>query len=89
MSYICNHLRLLVHLQPPWMHTINGTDCKGIHCNLLTYLSLSLNFTYNFIVESEGLGIVSANGSWTGALGILQRDVRKIIELLSVIMSQK
>ena len=76
MSNIYNHLRLIVNPIHPWIYDIKGTDCKGVHCHLLRYVSTSLNFTYNFIEDPIGVGLVLKNGSCTGWLGILQRNVR-------------
>ena len=71
------HLRLIINAHKPWMYDINVTnchgDCHGVLCNLLTYLSNSLNFSYNFIIESD-YGVKN-NGSYSGYMGHLQRNV--------------
>ena len=43
------HLNLLITPHEPWLYNISGTNCHGVLCNLLTYLTMSLNFTYDFV----------------------------------------
>ena len=73
------HLRLIVNPHNPWFYFTTGTDCDGIHCHLLKYLKKSLNLTYDYLIVPDGLGIGSINGTWTGWVGHLQRNVSKYI----------
>ena len=71
------HLRLSATQFPPFMF-LNENDninCTGITCNLIKYLSRSLNFTYEFIKYSEKISFRLPNGSWPGLIGLFQRDV--------------
>ena len=43
------HLRVVASTIVPWIMRINDHECKKILCELIKYLSKSLNFTYNLI----------------------------------------
>ena len=73
-----SHLRLVVIPQSPiWVNHINGTNCEGVLCHLLKYLSASLNFTYQFIDGTAfEIGDQSSNKTcWTGIMGQFQSNV--------------
>lgn len=71
------HLRLVAELQAPWIVLVNNNNrrCRGLQCDLLNYLSRSLNFTYEISSTKEGPGLELANGSWTGLIGKIQSNV--------------
>ncbi len=76
-----SHLRLAINPHNPWIvinETIDKQYCKGIQCEILKYVSKSLNFTYEFIRESDGPGYELSNGSWKGHIGRIVKDVRFI-----------
>ena len=72
-----NHLKLTGMQFPPFMFLDENDkyDCHGITCNLIKYLSRSLNFTFEFIKYINQVSI-SQNGNWTGPFGIVQQGVR-------------
>ena len=43
------HLRVVAPRIVPWIFRINDHECNQILCELIKYLSKSLNFTYNLI----------------------------------------
>jgi hypothetical protein len=52
-----SHLRLDVYPVNPWIvinETIDKEYCKGIQCELLKYVSKSLNLSYQFITGGKG-----------------------------------
>jgi hypothetical protein len=68
-----SHLRLAIDPHIPWIvinETIDKQYCEGIQCDLLKYVSKSLNFTYEFILESDRIEHDLSNGSWNGITGI-------------------
>ncbi len=82
MNSICDmnsHLRLDIYPHNPWIvinETIDKQYCKGIQCKLLKYVSKSLNFSYEFIIEVNETRSESSNELWTGAFGRIFRNVR-------------
>jgi hypothetical protein len=49
-----SHLRLVIYPHNPWIvinETIDKQYCEGIQCDLLKYVSKSLNFSYEFIID--------------------------------------
>ena len=71
------HLTLTATHFPPFMF-LNENDsinCKGITCNLIKYLSRSLNFTFDFIKYREKISYRLPNGNWTGLIGLIQQGV--------------
>jgi hypothetical protein len=73
------HLRLDVNPHNPWIvinETIDKQYCEGIQCQLLKYVSKSLNFSYEFITDGNRTGHKSSNNSGTGAIGRIFRNVR-------------
>jgi len=76
-----SHLRLVIDPHNPWIivnQTIDKQYCEGIQCQFLKYVSKSLNFSYQFIVEKEGVGRQLQNKSWTGFFGAIHRNVRHV-----------
>ncbi len=74
-----SHLRLAINPHIPWIfikETIDKQYCEGIQCQLLKYLSKSLNFTYEFIIESDGVGQELSNVLWKGFISRIFNDVR-------------
>jgi hypothetical protein len=73
------HLRLVVDPTViPWVfitETIDKQYCTGILCGLLEYVSKSLNFSYEFVKELDGIGHELSNGSWVGFMGRILKDV--------------
>lgn len=54
-----SHLRLFIGAFFPWItinKTINDQYCNGILCDLLKYVSKSLNFTYEYISLKQVVG---------------------------------
>ena len=72
-----NHLRIGAALLAPWivLENKNFQDCIGILCDLVKYLAKSMNFTYDFISEAGGSGVLLANGSWTGLISKFVKGV--------------
>ena len=70
-----NHLRILGTVFKPWLTIKSNNDCEGIQCDLIKYLSRSMNFTFEFIGQVIGTGHQLPNGSWTGCIGRIDRDV--------------
>jgi hypothetical protein len=74
-----SHLRLVIDPHNPWIvinETIDKQYCEGIQCQLLKYVSKSLNFTYEFIRESDGIGHELSNNSWKGFIDRIFNNVR-------------
>jgi len=49
-----SHLRLFIVPHNPWIVINKNIDkqyCEGIQCDLIKYVSKSLNFTYEFIID--------------------------------------
>ena len=59
----------------PWTYfkSSDPGHCEGIYCDLIKYLSSSMNFTKKFIRESSGFKL--KNGSWAGGIRKLLRGV--------------
>ena len=78
------HLRIVSYKQQkPWMMRKGQNDCQLVLCELIKYLSRSMNFTYNFI-DVTHFGIFNAqNQSWSGAMGRFQRNVWLLIVLIN------
>jgi hypothetical protein len=73
-----SHLRLVIDPHKPWIlinETIDKQYCEGIQCQLLKYVSKSLNFTYEFITDEEGFGLQLSDKSWTGVVGRILKNV--------------
>lgn len=75
IAVMSRHLRLVAELCRPWILLNNDQVCTGIQCNLLKYLARSLNFTYQIITTKDGSGFQLDNGSWTGMIGMIERNV--------------
>ncbi len=63
----------------PWIfitETIDKQYCTGILCGFIEYVSKSLNFSYEFVKELDGIGQELSNGSWIGFMGRILKDVR-------------
>jgi len=76
-----SHLRLIIDPNIPWIYvnqTIDKQYCEGIQCQLLKYVSKSLNFSYEFVFEKEGIEYGLENKTWTGFMGAINRNVRYI-----------
>ncbi len=74
-----SHLRLAIDPHNPWIvinETIDKQYCEGIQCQLLKYVSKSLNFTYEFIIDRGENGYELSNGSWNGFIGRIFKNVR-------------
>ena len=69
------NLRTVFRPNKPWIYVNNQTNCEGILCHLIKYLSKSLNFSYNLILDDEGQGFKLPNGQWSGVFGRFQRNV--------------
>ena len=74
-----NHLRLTGVTFAPFIFLKDNDKnyCDGINCNLIKYLSRSLNFTFEFIKYSH-FAFLPKNGNWSGPFEIIQRGVRSI-----------
>ena len=75
-------LRLKLSADPrnPWNYfEPNNNTCIGIQCNLIQYLSKSLNFTYDLVYEPRGVGHAFPNRSWDGMIGRIIRNVCLIL----------
>jgi len=48
-----SNLSLNIRPHRPWIYDINGYKCKGILCQLLGYVSKSLNFSYYFVMNEQ------------------------------------
>ena len=68
-------LKAIVIRHPPWLYGNHPVNCRGILCDLIKYLTKSLNSTYTLIEAHETGTFVKSNNSWTGSLGQLQRNV--------------
>jgi len=54
-----DHLTLTAIPHKPWFYYINNDydNCLGIQCDIIKYLSRSLNFTFKVLLESlPGIG---------------------------------
>jgi hypothetical protein len=74
-----SHLRLDIYPHNPWIvinETIDKQYFKGIQCELLKYVSKSLNFSYQFIIDGNEKRSESNNELWTGNIGRIFRNVR-------------
>ena len=45
---MAKHLKFGTEAHEPWLIIKNGIQCEGILCELIIYLSNSLNFSYSF-----------------------------------------
>ncbi|XP_067682735.1 glutamate receptor ionotropic, kainate glr-3-like [Haliotis asinina] len=64
---------------------INNYSVCALEFAILQHLSLSLNFSYNVIPPREDEWGRNINGSWTGVLGMLQRqEVDLSVDLLTI-----
>ena len=70
-----SHLKLVVNPHAPWIYNINGTDCAGILCPVIKYLSTSINLTYQFVDGTEIGDQFPNNKCWTGFMGQFQSNV--------------
>ena len=63
----------------PWFYYLDQakSDCSGIQCDIINYLARSLNFTYNVIINTNGIGSKLPNNSWSGAIRLLLDNVSK------------
>jgi hypothetical protein len=76
-----SHLRLAINPHNPWIvinETIDNQYCEGIQCQLLKYVSKSLNFSYEFIIDRDGVGYELSDNSWKGFIGRIVNNVRLI-----------
>lgn len=76
------NLKIIVNQYPPWM-ILSKTDpnhCEGVSCEIIKYLSRSINFTYQF-VHQNGIdtGQQLENGTWTGSIGLIQSGVSRYL----------
>ena len=72
------HLRLVIFPHKPWIiinKSIDRQYCEGIQCDLLKYVSKSMNFSYEFIIEKSVIGWKLQNNSWNGMIGKIDRNV--------------
>jgi len=67
-------IKLILNPNEPWIYDINGQNCKGIQCQLLLYVSKSMNFSYQFIID-DFQSTPFPNGTWTGFMGRMQQNV--------------
>lgn len=82
-----SHLRLVVDPHYPWIVVNQAIDkqyCKGIQCELLKYVSKSLNFTYEYILDKHGDGDQLRNKTWIGSVGTIFNNVGLILDILSL-----
>ena len=73
-----SHLRIVLDPLPPWIYLNKSKGeqhCTGIQCQLLKYISKSLNFSYEFIIDKQGMGYELKNKSWNGFMGQIARNV--------------
>lgn len=52
----------------------NLSDAQGYSADIMRIMQSTLNFT-STIVETQGFGSQTSNGSWTGMVGVLDRRV--------------
>ncbi len=74
-----SHLRLVINPYNPWIvinETIDKQYCKGIQCELLKYVSKSLNFSYEFVIGGNDKKDESSNELWTGRIDRIFKNVR-------------
>jgi hypothetical protein len=74
-----SHLRLDIYPHNPWIvinETIDKQYCEGIQCELLKYVSKSLNFSYQFIIDGNEARSESSSEPWTRVVGRIFRSVR-------------
>ena len=71
------HLRLTATHFMPFMDLSDNDiyNCKGITCNLIKYLSRSLNFTFDLVINNVREYKQLENGSWTSVIGLIQSGV--------------
>ena len=71
-------LRIIVNQYSPWMilNETHPNHCRGISCEIIQYLSRSLNFSYK-LIHQDGIntGHQLDNGTWTGSIGMIQSGV--------------
>ena len=63
----------------PWFYDMQGIQCRGILCNLVAYLSKSMNFSYSFTDSPDSLGVEGTGQQWNGIIGYFQRNVINFI----------
>ena len=74
------HLKLVGEFLEPWIsRESTNIRCYGIQCNMVKYLTKSMNFTYELIDDRTGNGFQLKNGIWTGVLGRFERGVNNLI----------
>ena len=86
------HLRLVLDPHKPWIiinKTIDRQYCEGIQCNLLKYISKSMNFSYEFLIDKQGMGYRLKNKTWNGFMGRIARNVCLINMLRNLNISKK
>jgi hypothetical protein len=70
LNIICDmssHLRLDIYPHNPWIvtnETIDKQYCKWIQCELIKYVSKSLNFSYQFIIEGNEKKVKSSSNKY-------------------------
>ena len=72
------HLRIIANQYSPWMilDESYSNDCRGVSCEIIQYLSQSMNFSFEFIYQNAiNTGYRLGNGTWTGAIGMIQSGV--------------
>ena len=72
------HLTIVADAYEPWIYFIDliKGKCIGIQCEIINYLSRSLNISYNIITVSTGAGTLLPNNTWTGFFGKFINNVR-------------
>jgi hypothetical protein len=76
-----SHLRLVIEPHNPWIvinETIDKQYCEGIQCDLLKYVSKSLNFSYEFITDEIEIENKSSGKLWGPAIALIHENVRLI-----------
>ena len=69
------NLRVAVYPHKPLFYGNDLVQCEGILCDLIKYLSKSMNFTTHYIRSYDRGRFEASNNSWSGAVGLLQRNV--------------
>src|SRR4051812_24486158 len=87
-SKMSKHFRLTAITFPPFIFiNFEKNSCKGITCDLMKYVSTSLNFTYQYVPYDSPVSFPLENGSWTGLVGLIQRGVCFSFECINLIIS--
>ncbi len=76
-----SHLRLAINPHNPWIvinETIDKQYCEGIQCDLLKYVSKSLNFSYEFIIDDIEIENKSSDRLWTSDITLIHENVRLV-----------